>query len=189
VAVRALSCGAGPFALGIEVTDRVYAVQSKEALDMLLKGQWMGCAEGGVALGRRGWGGGVGFPGASSWLGGKKPERHELRRCGCGREVEGEELAGTGEAGKQGGVRASLSQPIQCYVRAAGLYCGVQAEGMAIEEREEENGAFYGKNVSVMEGVIPTVEEEKGLSDTCTEAIGALRAVLARAETGREKTG
>lgn len=187
VAVRALSCGAGPFALGIEVTDRVYAVQSKEALDMLLKGRWMGCAEGGVALGRRGWGGGVSFPGASSWLGGKKTEIHEVRRCECGREVEGGELMGNGEAGKEGGVRASLSQPIQCYVRAAGLYCGVQAEGMVIEEREEENRAFYGKNVSVVKGVIPTAEEEQGLSATCVEAMGALRTVLAGAETGREK--
>ncbi|KAK0625900.1 hypothetical protein B0T14DRAFT_88866 [Immersiella caudata] len=186
VLVKTTSLGAGPFAMGLDVSDRVYVIKTKEGLDMLLQGggrtMTMGSAEGVVAVGRKGVGGGVGFPFGMGMGSSDKKERCE----GCGREQSGEGGEG-GEENRKGGVREALNQPIQCYVRSAGLYCGVQAEGVMITEREEENKGFYGRDVSVVRGVLPAGEEEKGFGDECKEGLNALRVVLGRAEAGREK--
>ncbi|KAK4445815.1 hypothetical protein QBC34DRAFT_412712 [Podospora aff. communis PSN243] len=189
VLVKTTSLGAGPFAMGLDVSDRVYVIKTKEGLDMLLRGgrtMTMGSAEGVVAVGRKGVGGGVGFPfgmGIGSGMGSSGTKG----RCGeCGHEQTSEE-GPKGEGSGKGGVRDALNQPIQCYVRSAGLYCGVQAEGVMITERDEENRGFYGRDVSVVRGLIPAEEEENAFGEECKEGLNALRVVLARAEAGREK--
>ncbi|KAK0651047.1 hypothetical protein B0T16DRAFT_72567 [Cercophora newfieldiana] len=189
VTVKTLSVGAGPFALGVDVSDRVYVIQTHEALDMLLKGRCVGSVEGVVALGHKNAGGGIGFP----FQGFKSKKEQVCGRCGDNLNLEVHHGDGDGNEMLNGkhhlghGVRKALNQPIQCYVRSAGLYCGFQAEGMMVTEREEENRAFYGRDVSVGRGVIPTGEEEMGMDEGCKEALNALRVVLERAEAGREK--
>ncbi|KAK1753849.1 hypothetical protein QBC47DRAFT_385066 [Echria macrotheca] len=177
VAVRSYGAGAGPFAMGFEVTERVFVIPSHEALERFAKADYLFGAEAIFSAGSLGRGGGVSFAGATL---GKSQEQRRCERC---RYHDGE-VGASATNNKAAGVRESFRHPIQCYMRSKGLYLGLQAEGLNLEERRQENSGFYGKEVSALSNPVELSKVETGLGEHL-EPVKTLLAQISMAETGK----
>ena len=190
VGVRAYGGGAGPLAIGFDVADRVYVLQTREAVDRVLEDGFLLGPEASAVAGRRGGSGGAGvaypasWPAWSAW----KPNKSDAKPCSrCGHS----EVVGSGGGGGDGdeehgldrGLRGALRHPVQCYMRSAGLYVGLQAEGLVLSARYRENAEFYGKPVAGLQGPVISDDGIKKLAPGNAAALEEFMHVLAKAET------
>lgn len=195
VGVRSYGAGAGPFALGLEVTDRVYILSSHEALRQFIHAGFLMGPEASLAAGRLCRGGGVAF---AASLGGQNSSGsdtstgapYECPRCGHSDVHQADdhgELKQTDRGSVEGGIRESLRNPIQCYIRSVGLYVGLQAEASILEERTRDNADFYGRRVSVFGGATSLKEMESSLGPEKLTSLKGLLDVVSRAESREER--
>jgi lipid-binding SYLF domain-containing protein len=172
-AMRAHSVGGGPVALGVGITDRVYLINDHKTLEDFGKRCFVVDAEGLLAIGSFGGGGGLTFvvpckgkhhhphrhhgrhhrqkKGWGWWRGGEQQQQYPAgdaeARAVMQPPAADEKTPLNPEGAKEDrtkGVKESLGRPVHCYMRCRGLYAGFQAQGAAIMPRLEANEAFYG---------------------------------------------
>ncbi|KAH8879797.1 hypothetical protein GQ53DRAFT_755673 [Thozetella sp. PMI_491] len=132
VPVQAYSLGGGPLAFGAEVTDRVYVLNNRSALDLFRSARFELGPEVVLAAGPYGGGGGItfsGMPAEGKQDAGQAAQSTAPARCSCGKQHEGAFQ----------GLRRSLAQPVYCYMRSRGLYAGLQAEGTVFVQHPDQS--------------------------------------------------
>jgi len=201
VGIRSYGAGAGPFAVGMQVTERVYILSSHEAVSQFMRAGWLLGPEASLAAGRICKGGGVAFAASLSTTQNKNTGSsptagldvnntggsHECPKCGHSEPPVEAHQGGDGQPDKDFGagvLRESLRHPIQCYMRSTGLYVGLQAEASILEERTHDNASFYGQLVSVFSGPKSLKEVEANIAPEKLASLKHLLDVLSRAESG-----
>lgn len=153
VPIRAYSLGGGPLAFGAEVSDRVYVLNSKSAIELFNNARFEIGGEVVLAAGPYGGGGGVTFSGIHTNT--KRVDAPAVQPapptapCACGRH----------RGGAFEGLRDSLGQPVYCYMRSRGLYAGLQAEGTVFVQHPVES--VPEEDVAVL---MSALKEAEGLS-------------------------
>ncbi|KAH8660378.1 hypothetical protein BX600DRAFT_56401 [Xylariales sp. PMI_506] len=165
VPIQAYSLGAGPLAFGAEVSDRVYVLNSRSALDMFRSARFEIGPEVVLAAGPYGGGGGVTFSGmvpareSPQQQQQQKSQQQQQSQQQPQRQHQHQHQHQQGQAGAFQGLRDSLGQPVYCYMRSRGLYAGLQAEGTVFVQHPDRH--VPDKDAAVL---IDALKEAEGLS-------------------------
>jgi len=199
-AVRVHSFGGGPIALGVGIMDRVYLINDPKTLHGFGKKCFVVDAEGVLALGAFGGGGGLTFKVPCKgkhhqkqnkrwgWRRGGEHQNEDteggMTRSSTGRSYE-DEKAPVHTSGKKEDklkdMKDSLQRPVHSYTRCRGLYAGFQAQGAAVLPREDANEAFYGSRLTAEQLISGHVDPSAQGDGAWREATKVLVDALERA--------
>jgi SH3 domain-containing YSC84-like protein 1 len=163
--IQAHSVGAGPVALGLDVTDRIYVFYTRQALDMVTRARLILGPEVVLAAGSYGGGGGMSFGASFADAGRKQPKKSRGSEqpagdtAGADHQNEKQQLLESvgeprdGVYAASNDLRSSLRNPLYCYMRSYGFYLGLQAEGAIFSELKDAGALTNGADQPLTEAL------------------------------------